>query len=228
MIKDLEDNFERSMESFESRFATAAALPSTLQQLAKDFQQFKSVMRAAVNLLRAQIAHLSSLTDEMESRSRRKFLMFRGVKETAGENTGDIVCDIINSKLKLPLTTKDIQFSFRLGTKTSDRPRPVLVKFASRDSRNEVWHSKKGLKDTTISLAEFLTPIRRRIFSEGRRLYGIRRCWSQDGVIFVKLDDGSPQRILSELQLKEFVLKHPPVAADNQGKRSRAARTHKK
>lgn len=214
------------MESFESRFATAAALPSTLQQLAKDFQQFKSVMRTAVNLLRAQIGHLTSLTDEIENRSRRKFLMFRGVKETAGENTGDVVCDIINSKLKLPLTSKDIQLSFRLGANSSDRPRPVLVKFSCRDFRNQVWRAKKGLKDTTISLAEFLTPIRRRIFSEGRRLYGIKRCWSQDGAIFVRLNDGSPQRIVSESQLKEFVLKHPPV--DNQNKRSRTARQHKK
>lgn len=231
-LNNMEEKFEKTMESFESRFLTATST-ITLNQLAKDYQAFKSFVRDTLIMIKNQIISLITVTDDMENRSRKKFLLFRGVKENPAENTSMVLCNIGTESLKLQIKPEDIQFSYRLGTQNAnvDKPRPILVKFRSLDLRTQVWRSKRELKGTPISVAEFLTAIRRRVYMEGRRIYGINNCWSQEGQIFIKLKDGSKRRILSENHLKDIVEEFPPEADDtppvpseNQNKKLRTAR----
>lgn len=226
-LKSIEEMYEKSMGSFETRLQ-AATSSTTLSQLVEDFQEFKVLMRKTVEILRDQIQNLTIITDDMENRSRRKFLLFRGVKEAANENPSTVVLDIAVHKLKCGLQASDVQSCFRLGTKGSstDRPRPLLVRFSDREARSNVWRAKKELKGSNISVAEFLTPIRKRILTEGRRIFGMNSCWSQDGNIYIKFNSNK-HRLLSENHLSQLAAKYlsGKSETEKQSKKTRSART---
>lgn len=173
-------------------------------------------MKLAIDLVRSQMTQVTALVDESECRSRRKFLLFRGIEETAGENLKEAVSGIVVEKLKLCDFTPDcIQLCFRLGRDaTLGGARPILVKFRSLDVRSGIWRSKKNLKGCSVSIAEYLTPFRRSLFNEARKAYGVYKCWSQDGCVYLVTADGKKHRVVSQAQLREIMQKFPPPSKD--------------
>lgn len=86
-IKQLDSKLDDCMASFETRLSsTPTKAQPSLEQLAADFKQFKVCMKLAIELVRSQVTQVTAAVDDMENRSRRKFLIFRGVAEMDGEN----------------------------------------------------------------------------------------------------------------------------------------------
>lgn len=213
-IMELDAKLENCAASFEGRLSSASSTSNpSLEQLAADFKQFKVCMKLAIDLIRAQVSHVTSAVDEMENRNRRKFLLFRGLKETEGENLRSILSGVIVDKLQFKEFNPDsIRFCYRLGKDTSKAgKRPVLVRFQSLDVRARIWQSKKELKGADVSVAEYLTAPRRAIFNDARKFYGVHKCWSQDGSVYLLVPDGTKHRLLSQAQLKEIMQKFPPT-----------------
>lgn len=214
-IKELDNKLDSCMASFESRMATAST--TSMEQLVADVKQFKVVMKLAIELIRSQMNQVTSLVDEAENRSRRKFLLFRGIVETHGENLKEVITKVVVDSLKLTdFTPECIHFCYRLGKdSTRGEMRPVLVKFQSLDMRSTIWRNKKELKGSTVSVAEYLTALRRSFFNEGRKIFGVHKCWSQDGSVYLLTSDGTKHRVISHCQLREIVTKFPPPSAEN-------------
>ena len=204
-IKNLEVKFDDCMKSFEAKLN--AAKPSTVQQLAAEFAQFKDAMISALQVLKDQVAILNQVTDDLDNRSRCKFLLFRGIAETEDDLTS-VICNVVIDKLKVSsqdFSTNDIRSCYRVGSVgDSTRPRPILVKFANLPIRKRIWQSKKLLKGSSISIAEFLTARRRDLFKEARSVLGMQRCWTSEGTIYFKDDKGLKIRLTSMQQLSEL------------------------
>lgn len=213
-IKELDSKLDVCVASFEARLSGGSATTQpSLDKLASDFKQFKVCMKLAIDLIRSQVTQTISAVDDLENRSRRKFLLFRGIKETEGEVLNALLTDIIVNKLKVhDFTTDSIRFCYRLGKDTTGAgKRPILVKFQTLDVRSRIWNSKKELKGAGVSIAEYLTAPRRDIFNEARKLFGVHKCWSQDGCVYLLTSDGAKHRLVSLAQLKEIVQKFPPA-----------------
>ena len=212
-IKSLEVKFDNCMKSFEAKLS--AARPSTVQQLAAEFAQFRDTMVSALQVLKGQVAALNQITDDLDNRSRCKFLLFRGIAETE-DDLLPTICNIVTDKLKIPsqdFAVNEIRSCYRVGSPgDSSKPRPVLVKFSKLSTRKKIWQSKKLLKGSSVSIAEFLTARRRNLFKEARSVLGMQRCWSSEGVIYVKDDKGVKIRLTSMQQLSELsqVMKATP------------------
>ncbi|CAH2055702.1 unnamed protein product, partial [Iphiclides podalirius] len=228
-VRNLEVKFDECMLSFEAKLN--AAKPSTVQQLAAEFAQFKDMIKSALQVLKGQVAALHQITDDLDNRSRRKFLLFRGIAEGKDDDLLPAISNIVTSNLKLPskdFTIIDIKLCYRVGsTSDSTRPRPVLVKFSDLSVRGKLWHSKKHLKGSGISMAEFLTA-RRRHFKEARSVLGMERCWTSEGVIFVKDIDGMKLKLTSIQQLSELTQTAGCMSRDEEPKAGRGAPTGKK
>lgn len=212
---ELDAKLEKCASSFEGRLSSVTASPSTsstLEQLAAEFTQFKVSMTLSIELIRTQVAHMTAAIDEMENRSRRKFLLFRGINECQAEDLKMVLSDVIVNKMEIKeFNPSCIRFCYRLGkdiSKTSKRP--ILVRFQSIDIRSRIWQSKKSLKGADISIAEHLTVPRRAIFNEARKVYGVHKCWSQDGSVYLLTADGIKHRLVSQVQLQEIMRKFPP------------------
>ncbi|CAG9790392.1 unnamed protein product [Diatraea saccharalis] len=112
---------------------------------------------------------------------RRKVLMIHGIPE----DTSQLMSRVVLDKLKADgFTIGDIKDSYRLRQSSNhNKPRPIIAKFQLNSTRNRIWSSKSKLKNTGITLSEYLTHSRRTVFMAAREKYGINRCWTRDGVI---------------------------------------------
>lgn len=202
-IKTLELKWEESMKEFQNRLDEAQA-NSNVCQLAEEFRCFKDTMLSALNDLKSQIASVVQITDDIDCRSRRKYILLRGVQEEDNEDPVSIATTLLSSQMKVTqMQSSHIKACYRLGQPNKkDHPRPLLIKFCDLSVRSSVWKNKKALKGTGISVAEFLTAKRREIFVAARKMYGMHSCWTQDGNIYLKLSNGCKMKLTSLDQVK--------------------------
>ena len=105
-----------------------------------------------------RIDKLVNLVDRQEQYLRHNCLLVHGIVETNDENTDDLVLKTINEKLDINITESEIDRSHSIGTKKDGRrPRPIIVKLMSYNTREKVFAGKRKLKGTRVSITENLT-----------------------------------------------------------------------
>ncbi|KAF9408301.1 hypothetical protein HW555_011970 [Spodoptera exigua] len=208
--KSLEANFTLKMDQLGAQIQAAGPAKETVAKIAEEFRAFRELIYSVLGLLRKQIAECMLHIDGLESKQRRKSLIFQGLPEAENEDCSSIIHSILSSKLGLKqITIANIKVAHRLGSSRTDHPRPILVRFSCWDVKSSVWKAKTGLRGTKISVKEFLTKTRQSIFTKARQHFGMRSCWSQDGVIIIKASDGSRHKIVSMDELKPLLEKYP-------------------
>ena len=216
--KSLEESFLRKMSELEAQIQCAGPAKDTVARVAEEFRTFRELIFSMLSLLRRQISECAGQVDGLETRHRRKALIFQGIAETDGEVSSAVVLEVLHKKLALQnVTASSIKVCHRLGVANKNHHRPILVKFSSYDDRSAVWRAKTGLKGSSISVKEFLTKTRQSIFGKARQHFSMRSCWTQDGVIVIKAPDGSKHKITSLEQLSPLLVKYPRVQASGDG-----------
>lgn len=187
-IRQLSLVFHQKMDSFESEYKnsnTEAASKSSV--LHSEYAAFKLFILAALRSLQDQIELLDKGVDCIEMRSRQKMLLFHGLPEEKTENTAVIITKLVLEQLKIPgFSESDIARCHRMGRSTGPlRPRPILVKLRDIAMRSKIWSTKTTFKGSGVTVSEFLTRSRHQTFMAARERYGITKCWTRDGSIYV-------------------------------------------
>lgn len=211
------DSIQNSIDALAASFASRlAAVEDRLQKvspekvpsvnsIAADFKQLQAFVVSSFSNIQKQLSLLTNECDNMEMRSRRKMLLFHGVPDAKDGDTVEVVTGVINKHLSsLCLQPEHISRVHRMGRLSPNKPRPILVKFSSVQVRDEVWFSKTGLKGTGVTVSEFLTKRRHRIFVAAREKLGISKCWTSGGRIVALGDDGKRHSITSLEDLERF------------------------
>ena len=210
--KTLEESFLKKMSDLEAQIQSAGPAKDTVARVAEEFRTFRELIFNMLGLLRKQISECSRQIDVIETRHRRKALVFLGVAESEKEDCKSVALGIINSKLSTKnMSSSSIKVCHRLGASSKDHHRPILVKFASEDDKSLAWNSKTKLKGSSITVREFLTKSRQSVFAKARLYFGMRACWTQDGVINIKVPDGSRLKITHIDELSSLLTKFPKV-----------------
>ena len=128
--------------------------------------------------------------DEVEQYSRRDNIVAHGLKEDDGENTNDVVIAVA-AAAGVPLTNGDISTSHREGRPGNARggkPRPIVVRFARRDTRTGFLRNNKKLKGHTVYngvfLGEQLSSMRAKLLHAVKNDEDTARTWTIDAKIF--------------------------------------------
>jgi len=121
--------------------------------------------------------------DDLEQYARRNNVRVFGVPEKDNEDTDNMVLSIFNDQLGVPIGKDDIDRSHRVGVRSEDRPRAIIVKFVSYRRRAEVFSQKKKLKGSGVVVCEDLTVVRRQILSRAKDQLGTKNVWTEDGRI---------------------------------------------
>lgn len=212
-MEGIKESVEALSQSFSARMATfenelkkiSPGGGNTSGSLAQDFQQFQAFTLSALVSIQKQLNLLMAECDALEMRSRRKMLLIHGVPEVKNE---DAMRAVINAALKHPgmpvLEPNDIRRAHRMGRGSTERPRPLVVKFSSQDLRDKVWFAKTRLKGSGVTLSEFLTRRRHNLFMEARQKLGVARCWTHQGRVVVLGDGGKRHIIHSSTDLLEY------------------------
>lgn len=211
--ENLEDCFAKRMAELEAHLQlTGSSSKDTLAKIADEFRTFRELILGILGVLRKQINECSRLVDLAETRHRRKALLFLGIAESDGEDCAAEVLKIIQ-KMNLQ-DVSGFSSCHRIGNMSKDNHRPILVRFSSLDMRSAVWRAKSRLKGSSVSLKEFLTRSRQTVFGRARQHFGMKACWTQDGVILVKTID-TRHKLTSLDELNCLMSKYPKVSSDS-------------
>ncbi|XP_047518998.1 uncharacterized protein LOC125058903 [Pieris napi] len=229
-LRDVSEMVSTRMEEFQQRLIATQNRSPSLEQtpLARDFEAFKNSVLFCLENLQAQMAILFRVQDEQEMRSRRNCLLLHGVNEAKDENQGSIA-NMISILLKCPNVTEQcLSRCHRVGLRSNDKPRPILIKFREHADKLRIWAAKTNLKGTGITLSEFLTKSRHSLFMEARKRFGVSICWTRDGRVQVIGADGKLCRISSLKELDSVPDSIPSSTAADDAKLTKDKTRNKK
>lgn len=219
-LEELEKLFTSRMGDYEKRLQKVTAGSSSTRHpdtssLSREFGEFKSFVWQALSNIKTQIGLLGLGLDRHETIMRRKVLLFHGVSEKQNEKLPESVYKVIADRLKLSDVPMDsLHVCHRLGS-AQGKTRPILVRFCGIEHKKAVWESKTSLKGTGITITEFLTQSRHRVFTAARKHFGVKHSWTMEGKIVVLLPDKTRKRIETMHELESLISQYPAAALSN-------------
>ncbi len=182
-------------------------------------QQQLAAKDEKIKTLEERVIKLEVDSDAVEQYSRRANLQIRGIAEcNGGEDTDQLVLNIINDNMGLVVERDDIERSHRLGRKTDGngrpRTRPVIVRFTTERLRDDVFKARTKLKlynnnhrDSPIYINDDLTARRAKLSFDTRILKREKRiqdCWTAFGKVVVKTTTNLIKEIKSQADLQNI------------------------
>ncbi|XP_059047418.1 uncharacterized protein LOC131842869 [Achroia grisella] len=221
-MDNLQDSLHKMTEVFNTKMASfrddlkKVDTPVTVASLAAEFAAFQSFITGTLGNLQQQVELVAKQMDHFEMRSRRKILLLHGVQEHSGGNSIQDVVSVVTEKLKISnFSANDISRSHRVGHQiVTDKPRPILVKLHDQALRNKIWFAKTALRNSGITISEFLTKVRHDAFMVARRHFGIKKCWTRDGFVVVVGVDGTKHRVSTSAEVYKLINSSPSVTGD--------------
>ena len=141
--------------------------------------------------------------DDLEQYRRKENLEIHGVPLKRDKNTNEIVKSVVSS-LNVRLDDHQISTSHRLagsykkvqGNQATKQSPPIIVRFANRDKRNEIYMKRKLLKSNgktepmsqnsspNVTIQENLTPLRISIYraaKQAKAALNFKFAWTSQG-----------------------------------------------
>ena len=162
-------------------------------------------LKEEVTKLKRTVSTLEEKLDDAEAYQRRDTLIFSGPGMPAGvigENSPQIICDVLRNKLNLNVNRSDLSTAHRVGRKpVNQQPdrRSVIAKLCRRDLKVDILNACKQLKPD-IYVNESLTPVRSTIMfvlRKAKRVFPkkISGYNSRDGNVYVWTKPSNPSAI---------------------------------
>ena len=170
---------------------------SKFDELDKDQKEKEKI----INNLKGKASYLSEKLGKMEESidaqkqySQRNCLLLHGIEETKGEDTDNIVLEVLNNDLDLNILPTALESSHGIGNpKSKKKSQPIIVKFVRYYYRRDVFMNEKYLKRKSKSITESLTAFRVQKLKNARDQYGFFNVWTVDGkIMFKNNDNGKP------------------------------------
>ena len=156
--------------------------------VSEKYEDWKKEKEDLLKEIREMKSFYEEKVDDLEQYSRRSCLVMTGVKETRGEDTDQIVEEILFSKLGLNLAPFEVQRTHRLGQIRDLKDgravnHPIIIRFVGYKSRDKVFKVKRKLIGTGFSIFENLMERRAELLQEVKKIAGYKNVWTMDGRI---------------------------------------------
>ena len=150
-----------------------------------------------------KIAELENKIDDLEMYGRRNGIRIHGIPENEGEKTDEIVIKLAQD-MGANIPSSALGRSHRVGRKNNNRPRAIIAKFVGHNHKVAYLKQKQELKKlpedkpdvyvNDVFVNEDLISKRAGMAKHARLMRKAKRIsdtWTRDGVIFIKLKDGT-------------------------------------
>uniref|UniRef100_A0A8D9E7W1 FP protein C-terminal domain-containing protein n=1 Tax=Cacopsylla melanoneura TaxID=428564 RepID=A0A8D9E7W1_9HEMI len=146
---------------------------------------------------------------ELQQRSRHINVVIRGIKEERKENVWELV-ESVGRKIGIENPDKDIQICHRVPTRSSNGPRPIVVRLLNSKTRDK-WikeYKQKQLWKQHLYVSEHLTPYNQNLFYHTRKLAKEKKfkyAWTKDCQIYLKKNETSKLYIIKHMRDLDMV-----------------------
>ncbi|XP_046674631.1 uncharacterized protein LOC124363424 [Homalodisca vitripennis] len=212
---------------------TISELRKTVDSQSEALNKYKDLYEQLLfehKRLQIKIVELEARQDEAEQYSRLNTIEIHGVPEKENENVFSLVQQVGNS-LNIQVKEEMVDVCHRLGGKSGERPRGIVVKFTRRIVKEEFLQKRRVKRNLNTSdigfpsltsvmyINESLTPTRRRIFNEVRSIKkekGFTFVWIRNGKILVRPSEGDKVSAVSNWNDVEKLRKLPAATGSPQ------------
>jgi len=213
-VGDIKELFNSKLAEINDRVAAVEARLVQLEQsdsTSKDVEQSQiaSDLSTEIDAVRAETRQSLLLSNDNEQYSRRNNLRIFGFKPNQDENCNTAASRFIKSHLHVPVTDTEIELAHMTygsnGTTSGQQRRPtMLIRFSSKEKRDQVIRARRSLKGTHYAISEDLTSLNIKTMNRIRNDIQVRTSWSWNGKIFAILSTGKkvfvrPFQPISEL-----------------------------
>ena len=120
-------------------YGNTNSLKETVHFLSEKFHKFEAnrqvkeeknnSLRGQVSVIHDNLGRMQAKLDEQAQYSRWNCLLFHGIKEEKGEDTGSIIINTVNEKMNIEILPNDLDWLHCIGnSKTKKREKPIIVK----------------------------------------------------------------------------------------------------
>ena len=196
MKEDLLKSVYRSIEVLETKLFDKEMennqLANSIKSLEAEIESQKHENTHLRDLIERNNANRLEKENEYEQYSRRNNILISGIAD-AGPNesartSAEKVIDLLNQKkVTVGLSMADIDIAHRLPSKKKS-DRDIIVRFVSRNKKEDVLKNRRNLKGTGIFINEDLTLLNHRVLMSVKRKREdlVSEVWSKNGKIFYK------------------------------------------
>jgi exosome complex exonuclease DIS3/RRP44 len=210
VITKLKATHSNLLDEIVSLQNTISGQTSVIDKLKNELNSSK----VEINSLKTCIGSMENEVDSLEQYSRRNSIRITGLVESTEppEDIYEVVLGFFkdDNGLNCNVDINDIDRAHRVGQKKQQN-RPVLVKFASYQTKQLILKSRRNLRENNdyenVYINEDLTKLRSELLYKTRRLKNqgkISECWSFDGKILIKTLDGKIKPVQSSLILEKM------------------------
>ncbi|XP_046677376.1 uncharacterized protein LOC124365440 [Homalodisca vitripennis] len=196
--------FRTSLDFFSEKIDKSNELMEELKLACNKQKKEMEEIKEENRVLKKSVATLEQRLRNMEQYSRQTNVEINGVPETNGEHMEELLKDVASS-IGLELKKERVIAAHRVPTFSRNRTPPIIVKFTTRQDRDDWLQAFKEVRPITadkinrhfnkdkIFINEHLSPENKQLLGrvkEAARSKGYKYVWSREGKIFVRRENG--------------------------------------
>lgn len=182
---------ENSMETMHNKISDMETSIDSMQTKCENASKQNEAMKLQLLDRETKIRFQADQLNNLEQYTRRNSIRIYGIQDTKKEETpmdsAKQVINMINNKLNISLTVQHVDIAHRMGKYTKDANRPIICKFVSRVTKQEVIKARRRLKNTAIVIREDLTLQNAKLLERTSSEEIVKSAWSDEGKILALL-----------------------------------------
>ena len=197
----LRKQYEDLKQSIEFNNSKLESLEKENKNLKEEVSSLKKLLRETkddVDTLHEDLGTAITELDDLQQYTRKHNLEIHEIAEIAVENIAENIIKL-GKVVNVHISPDDIDICHRMETRNNSGPKPIIVRFKSHKTKNELFKARKHLKSVSLKqyfratnavyINENLKSRRRKLFAEARKFKNDNRwqsAWTMDGKIFIK------------------------------------------
>jgi hypothetical protein len=216
LIKSMSQSMNKKLESLFLNFQKCAneEMQNTLQKyekmisvVEKDINKLKERSNSLIQLvekerktavsaerkvqtLQLKVTDLEKQMVKSEQYSRKSNVRIGGMVEKKDGICKEMVVEMIQRKLGVNITTKDIDAAHRLPQQDRNKPHPIIVRFFARDIKFQVIKNRSKLKGSGITIQEDLCKAMHLLLNRVSKDERVKTAWAWNGNVFCEDKQG--------------------------------------
>lgn len=186
-IKLIQKTVNTALEKLTLKVDTNSADILDLDTKYKELSNEIKKVNTELEVLREFKFRASRDNNNLEQYTRRNNLRILGVPSSKGEDTNNIVMELVEKKLNIKLSPEDIDRSHRVGKSENNAP-AIIVKFTRHDIKTQILRARRQLKGTRVIIREDLTKINQNLLKAAKANVKVTNAWSWDGRIYATVN----------------------------------------
>lgn len=205
-MEELEEKFQKGLENLRADYQRERSDDGSGvgDPFETRLRNFESEILRSIGSIKAEIREIKEEVESSKKREENRLrldnfnkILIRGIPEGDNADLIGVVCDIINKRIKVNISKNEISCCYRLGKVNNlqhsgkQKCRPVVVDFACKWKRDEIFFSKRNLKGSNLLVSEVLTRSCFDLLLKVKKLFDRSgNCvWTVKGIIVVKIGD---------------------------------------